>query len=190
MATFELGIGNAWLLSLPFLALVAGMAGVKRRTIKRMSDMAGYTAREKFFTISASLSPYPFMIATVWVPFTPLLTLLYLGLLFYVLGMFLCAASLMVIIKTPPGEPFIAGPYRFSRNPMYVSATAVFIGICLATASLVLAGYVVLVILLQHFMILAEERSCRLKYGALFDRYTERVPRYLLAVKPAHVIRK
>jgi protein-S-isoprenylcysteine O-methyltransferase Ste14 len=33
-----------------------------------MSDMTGYTAREKFFTISASLAPYPFVIATIWVP--------------------------------------------------------------------------------------------------------------------------
>jgi protein-S-isoprenylcysteine O-methyltransferase Ste14 len=42
--------------------------------------------------------------------------------------------------------------------------------------------YVVVATLLQHFMILAEERICRIKFGALFDRYTERVPRYLLVV--------
>lgn len=180
MTAFKLGIGNAWLLSLPFIALVAGMAGVKKHTIKRMSDMTGYTARERFFTISASLAPYPFVIATMWVPLTSILPLLCLGLLVYLFGMALCAASLMVIIKTPPDEPFTAGPYRFSRNPMYVSATAVFIGICLATADVALAGYLVVVLVLQHYMILAEERTCRLKYGESFDRYLKRVPRYLV----------
>lgn len=179
MTKFEPGIWNAWLLSLPFFILVMCMAGMKGDIVGRMSDMRGYTAREKFFTVSASLSPYPFLIATVWVPLTSIPILLYLGLLVYILGMALLASSLKVIIQTPPDEPFTAGPYRFSRNPMYVSATAVFIGICLATANPVLAVYLAIVVFLQHFMILAEERICRLKYGLLFETYLKKVPRYL-----------
>lgn len=182
MTTFKLGLGNAWLLSLPFLVLVSFPVAMKKDIIKRMSDMTGYTPGEKFFTVAASIAPYPFMISTIWVPFISFLPLLYLGLLVYLLGMALCAASLRVIIKTPSGEPFTAGPYRFSRNPMYVSATAVFIGICLATANMILAGYLAIAVLLQHFMILAEERTCRLKYGEPFQSYVRRVPRYLLVV--------
>lgn len=71
------------------------------------------------------------------------------------------------------------GPYRFSRHPMYVSATAVFTGICLATASIILAVYLVIAVLLQHFMILAEERICKGKYNAAFEDYMKKVPRYL-----------
>src|SRR5574341_302241 len=179
MAIFELGMWNAWLLSLPFFALVTLSVATKKDIIKRMSDMTGYTAREKFFTVAASISPFPFMIATIWAPFTSVLPLLYLGLLVYLLGMALCAASLKVIIMTPPGELFTAGPYRFSRNPMYVSATAVFVGICLATANLALAGYLVMVIVLHHFMILAEERICRKNYGKAFEGYLKKTPRYL-----------
>lgn len=182
MATFEPGIGNAWLLSLPFLILVTGMAGMKKDLVKRMSDMTGYTAREKFFTVCASLAPYLFMIATIWIPLVSTLPMLCLGLLVYFLGTVLCVASLKVIIATSPDEPFTTGPYRFSRNPMYVSATVVFIGICLATASFLLAGYLAIAVLFQHFMILAEERTCRLKYGESFDRYLRRVPRYLIVV--------
>ncbi len=182
MATFELSMWNAWLLSLPFLVLVTFPVATKKDIVKRMSDMTGYTPGEKFFTVAASLTPYPFMIATAWVPLTSYLPLLYLGLLVYIFGMGLCAASLKVIIKTPPDGLFTAGPYRFLRNPMYVSVTAVFIGICSATANMVLAGYLAIAVLLQHFMILAEERICRLKYGASFDRYVRRVPRYLIVV--------
>lgn len=61
---------------------------------------------------------------------------------------------------------------------MYVSATAVFLGICLVTANGVLSGYWVLLVVLQHFMILAEERICRLRYGEGFERYLQQVPRY------------
>lgn len=176
---FEPGIWNAWLLSFPFFLLIMCMVGMKRDVVGRMSDMSGFTAREKFFTTSASLLPYPFMIATIWVPLTSMPFLLYTGLLVYFLGMALLASSLKVIIKTPPDQPFTSGPYRFSRNPMYVAATAVFAGICLATANPVLAGYLAVIILTQHFMILAEERACRLKYGLPFESYLKRVPRYL-----------
>lgn len=182
MARFELGIWNAWLLSLPFFILVTFMVVTKKDLIKRMSDMTGYTAREKFFTVSASILPYPFLIATIWVPFISVPLLLFFGLLIYLLGMALCAASLKVIIKTPPGELFTAGPYRFSRNPMYVSSTIVFMGICLATANLVLSGYLAIAVLVQHFMILAEERICKGKFGGAFEDYLRRVPRYLFIV--------
>jgi len=179
MATFELGMFNAWLLSLPFVIITTIMVGLKKNIVKRMSDMTGYTAREKFITMSASLLPYPFMIATIWVPLITLLPLLCFGLIVYMLGMAGCVSSLRVIIKTPPDEPFMDGPYRFSRNPMYVSATAVFSGICLATANFVLACYLTIAVLLQHFMILAEERICKEKYGGAFEGYLRKVPRYL-----------
>jgi protein-S-isoprenylcysteine O-methyltransferase Ste14 len=180
MTTFELGIGNAWLLSLPFFVLVTFPAMTRKDLVKRMSDMTGYTRGERFLTIAASIAPYPFMLTTIWVPFTSSRPLLYLGLLVSMLGMALAAASLKVIMSAPPNTLFTTGPYRFSRNPLYVSATVVFIGICLATADIVLAGYLVLAVLLQHFMILAEERVCRLKHGEPFDRYVRLVPRYLV----------
>jgi protein-S-isoprenylcysteine O-methyltransferase Ste14 len=179
LTTFELGIGNAWLLSLPFFILMTFSVVTKKEIVRRMSDMTGFTTREKFFTAAASSAPYPFMIATVWVPLTSIRPLLYLGILTSVLGMALCAASLKVIMRTRPGEPFQSGPYRFSRNPLYVSATAVFIGICLATANIVLAGYLAIAVMLQHFMILAEERICTEKYGNFFENYLKKVPRYL-----------
>ncbi len=144
--------------------------------------MEGYTTKEKFYAVSASLAPYPFMIATLWTPFTTDIRLLCLALLVYVLGMALLAASVRVIIRTPPGELFTAGPYGFSRNPMYVSAMTVLAAICLATADLVLTAYLAIVVFLHHFMILAEERTCRSRYGDSFDRYLKRVPRYLIWV--------
>jgi protein-S-isoprenylcysteine O-methyltransferase Ste14 len=153
--------------------------GMKKEICKRMSDMTGYGAKEKSFTVAASLTPYPFMLATVWTPFTTALPLLCLGLLLYVIGMVLFASTLRVIIQTPYDQAFNAGPYRLSRNPLYVAATIVLAGICLATANPFLAGYLAIIVWLQHFMILAEERICREKYGNVFESYMKRVPRYL-----------
>jgi protein-S-isoprenylcysteine O-methyltransferase Ste14 len=176
---FELSIRNAWILSLPFSALGVLFMGTNKDIAKRMSDMTGYSKKEKFFTILASIAPYPFMIATAWIPFTTMLPLLYLGIVLYIFGMASFMASLKIIIETPHDEPFRAGPYRFTRNPLYVSATTVFVGICLATANIILIAYLVIATVLQHFMILAEERICREKYGLDFEVYQKKVPRYL-----------
>jgi len=184
MELFALGIWNAWLLSLPFIvlpliALSAFGVGAKKEIAKRMSDMTGFTVKEKVFTVISSVSPYPFMLATVWAPFTTMLPLLCFGLLLYSAGIAMFAASLKVIFETPPDQPFNEGPYRISRNPVYVGATLVFMGICAATANLVLAGYLAIAIITQHVMILAEERICRVKYGEVFEDYLKNVPRYL-----------
>ena len=176
---FRLSFSNAWPLSAGFLVLGALFVGMKKDLAKRMSDMTGYTRKEKLFTVLASIAPYPFMIATLWTPLTRMLPFLYLGLLIYTFGMVLFIASLRIIVKTPPDEPFRTGPYRFTRNPLYVSATIVFFGICLATANIVLVAYLIVAILLQHLMILAEERICKEKYGVNFEKYLESVPRYL-----------
>jgi protein-S-isoprenylcysteine O-methyltransferase Ste14 len=161
MAIFEPGICNAWLLSLPFFALGMIFMGMRKDTARRMSDMTGYGAKDKAITVAASLAPYPFMLTTVWTPFTAVLPLLWLGLSFYVIGKALFAASLNAIIQTPHDQVFSSGPYRLSRNPLYVAATIVLVGICLATANPVLAGYLAIAVWMQHFMILAEEQVCR-----------------------------
>jgi protein-S-isoprenylcysteine O-methyltransferase Ste14 len=176
---FKLSVWNAWPLSLLFIVLGMLFMGTKRDIAKRMSDMTGYTRKERASTILASIAPYPFMIATVWIPFSERLPFLYLGILLYVFGMVAFIASLKAIIETPRNELFREGPYRFTRNPLYVSAAIVFLGICLATANIMLVAYLVIATLLQHFMILAEERICKDKYGVTFENYSKKVPRYL-----------
>ena len=180
MTIFKLTIWNAWLLSVPFFALGFLFMGMKKDIAKRMSDMTGYNRKERFFTVAASLAPYPFIIGTIWTPFTAKPLFLCIGLLFYIIGMALFAGTLRTIIQTPHDEPFRSGPYRYTRNPLYVAATTVFIGICFATANIILSGYLIIAILLQHFMILAEERVCREKYGRVFEEYLKEVPRYLI----------
>ena len=177
---FRLGLMNAWWLIFPLVLPVAYVAATNREVARRMSDMAGYNAGERFFTVLASIAPYPFMIATVWTPFTTLKPALYAGLALYAAGAALYCATLRVFVTTPFDRPFSSGPFRMSRNPFYVGATLIFLGICVVTMNLLLLAWLVIMCVPQHFMILAEERVCREKYGAGFERYTEKVPRYLL----------
>ncbi|HEX9023731.1 MAG TPA: methyltransferase [Geobacteraceae bacterium] len=170
---------NAWLLAVPFL-FPAFFFGIARQDVaRRMADMSGYSAREKAFTVAASLAPYPFLIATIWTPFTTSMPFFYCGLVLYGIGLVMFYAAVRAFAAAVPDRTLSAGIYRLSRNPMYVGAALVFLGICLVTASVLLFSCLIIIMVLQHFMILAEERVCRQKYGAAYEKYFAGVPRYL-----------
>ena len=179
IAKFAFGFLNAWLLCLPLLIPGVFIAVVRKDVAKRMSDMTGYNAKEKFFTVAASLAPYPLMVLTVWTPFTPRRVLFACGMAVYLLGIAALFGTVYVFSQAPVDRPILTGPYRWSRNPLYVSAGLALLGICLVTANAVLFGILVMLLVLQHFMILAEERACQRKYGATYVQYARTVPRYL-----------
>jgi hypothetical protein len=58
MPTFRLGLMNAWRLILPLVLTTAYFVASKKGVVRRMSDMTGYDAKERFFTVSASLAPW------------------------------------------------------------------------------------------------------------------------------------
>jgi protein-S-isoprenylcysteine O-methyltransferase Ste14 len=72
------------------------------------------------------------------------------------------------------------GPYRFSRNPMYVAWTAIYVGIAL----LVNTGWllIVLPVLLgfTHYVVIRrEEHYLERRFGKEYRQYRDRVRRYL-----------
>ena len=72
------------------------------------------------------------------------------------------------------------GPYRISRNPIYVADLAIFVGWCLALgAPLALLLTVPLWWALRQRFVLPEERRLDEHLGAPYDRYRARVRRWL-----------
>ena len=72
------------------------------------------------------------------------------------------------------------GPFRFSRNPLYISLTLCYVGIALAARSLwsLLLLPVVLVII-HRGVIHREERYLERRFGEDYVRYKARVRRWL-----------
>jgi protein-S-isoprenylcysteine O-methyltransferase Ste14 len=72
------------------------------------------------------------------------------------------------------------GPFRFTRNPMYVSMTTFYLAITVATR---VAWFLVLlapVLAVMHWgVVLREERYLSGKFGAPYDEYRRRVRRYV-----------
>jgi protein-S-isoprenylcysteine O-methyltransferase Ste14 len=74
----------------------------------------------------------------------------------------------------------IAGPYRVTRNPMYLGLTVVYLGIAIAGQSvwaIILLPLVLFVI--QRYAIEPEEAFLRRRFGADYVGYTTRVRRWL-----------
>ena len=70
------------------------------------------------------------------------------------------------------------GIYRFSRNPMYVAYFLYFLGLALATRSILLLCLVLAFQISAHWVIRAEEQECLEKFGAAYRQYMKRVRRY------------
>jgi len=80
----------------------------------------------------------------------------------------------------PPKELVNSGPYRYVRNPMYVSGVIALLGwlIWSPSRSLILAS--LLFFVAAHlFVTLYEEPHLRKTFGAVYEEYYKSVPRWI-----------
>lgn len=83
-------------------------------------------------------------------------------------------------VRRPATRLVTDGPYRFSRNPTYVSM----IGLCLAIAVIADNAWLIPTViaataLLCRFVVLAEERHLEERFGDDYRRYKARVKRWI-----------
>jgi protein-S-isoprenylcysteine O-methyltransferase Ste14 len=102
-------------------------------------------------------------------------------------GLYLwCAGAFTFIGKgTPapidaPKVLVVQGPYRWVRNPMYLSVLAVIIGEAILFRSMLLVAYTVVFWVIVHtFVVFVEEPSLRGQFGASYEAYLRAVPRWI-----------
>jgi protein-S-isoprenylcysteine O-methyltransferase Ste14 len=109
------------------------------------------------------------------------------GLLFCVLGQALRAWTLGQVPDGTSGqnEKLIAvslntgGPYDLTRNPLYLGNLGITLGLCLVAHSWILLAIAAALFAVQYRAIIAaEEDFLRSQFGAEFDAYRARVPRF------------
>jgi protein-S-isoprenylcysteine O-methyltransferase Ste14 len=86
--------------------------------------------------------------------------------------------------NVPTNRPALAlvvtGPYRFSRNPIYVGGTLAYLGLALAVDGVWLAALLApFLLILRYGVIAREERYLEAKFGAAYRAYTQNVRRWL-----------
>lgn len=85
----------------------------------------------------------------------------------------------------PPRALVIQGLYRYVRNPMYVSATLIVLGIGIWTSAAILFGYSLLLALsYQIFVRFYEEPRLRRVFGQSYLEYCAAVPRWWPRLTP------
>lgn len=80
----------------------------------------------------------------------------------------------------PPKELVAVGPYRYVRNPMYVAGLIALFGWILWSPSLSLIVAPFLFFIATHlFVTFFEEPTLKKKFGAAYEEYCQRVPRWI-----------
>lgn len=84
----------------------------------------------------------------------------------------------------PPKELVAVGFYRYTRNPMYVGVFSVIVGHFLWFGFWYLLIYAAIIFLtFNTFVAYYEEPTLRKKFGAAYDDYCQRVPRWFSVFK-------
>jgi protein-S-isoprenylcysteine O-methyltransferase Ste14 len=92
----------------------------------------------------------------------------------------LVSAGTHVDPRKPATALVAAGPYRFSRNPLYVALTLIYLSItCFANDIWFLPVLLVLLAVMQYGVIHREERYLEAKFGDSYRDYCARVRRWL-----------
>jgi protein-S-isoprenylcysteine O-methyltransferase Ste14 len=80
----------------------------------------------------------------------------------------------------PSPELILRGPYRFTRNPMYVGVTLVQIGLGIALNDLWITAFAAVALLIVHVIaVRPEEQYLTERFGESYTNYVTRVRRYL-----------
>ncbi len=101
------------------------------------------------------------------------------GLIAAALGKFKAAGT-----PAPPWQPTTAfvvqGVYRWTRNPMYLGMTLIYLGLTVAAnAPVALWLFVPLILTIHYGVIAREERYMADKFGVAYLNYAHSVPRWL-----------
>ncbi len=178
---FELGLWNAWILTLwLLLPLIVLSLVIKSPETEEGESSTVFSKTERIAFLAYHIMAFLIIIYSVFLPLKLGATWLYAGLAIYLLGMIMYMIVLVSFATTPlDREPVVKGLYRYSRHPTYVVSFIVFIGVGIASASwlvlLLSALYMVLIVI----AVPAEERFLVQQYGDAYRRYMDKTPRWI-----------
>jgi protein-S-isoprenylcysteine O-methyltransferase Ste14 len=110
------------------------------------------------------------------------------GFTFVALGFVLVALSFRnfqhagtSVVPTEPSTALVmTGPYRFTRNPIYIGFVLAYFGFAIVLTSMwVLLLLIPVLAILRRGVVVPEEAYLRRKFGDAYRKYQARVPRWL-----------
>ena len=185
---FEISFYNLWLPFVLGYALIWGLMGfVDNRRGNKIEDREEYGYNNKVIQfIRGFLPTLGLIIISLFVPvvtswlFIP-------GLILYAVGIIVNFIAIISFRRVKTGLN-IGGIYGYSRNPMYVGGIFFITGLNLMSISSNIMSLFFLTsslvwIITVHLHVLQEEKYLTNKYGQVFEKYLNMVPRYVGFIK-------
>ena len=125
------------------------------------------------------IKPVPFLGVTLGVPLGALFVVGAVALFVYSARTFR-AAGTPVPARKPTTTIVRAGPYRFTRNPIYLAFSLLLLGLAIWANTLWLAATLCVAVALMHRLVIPEEeRYLERRFGAQYLDYKASVRRWL-----------
>ena len=182
--TFEIGVWNAWILTLyvalhPLIMMLIDKLVGTGDIFKKMGDTSAFNKTENIMNIFGTVLFFGLFAYSIFLPLQLGTAWFYVGLALCVLGVVTWTIAIVNIADIPLGEPWNKGLYRYSRHPMYFASFLILIGAGIASASWVFLLSSTVYIILVAILAIAEERFCLEKFGTAYRDYMNRTPRWL-----------
>jgi protein-S-isoprenylcysteine O-methyltransferase Ste14 len=180
---FELGLWNAWLFLVPFLLvlLICMLLMIKKDAPGGPARVPCKSKTTLLVAIISKIVIFPAALYSVFLPLKLGTIWFYAGLPIALLGL---VGTILVLVDwalTPAGEPITRGIYRYSRHPMYLTMILVLLGVSIISTSWVFLLFTIIAIvgLTRPYFVKLEEAQCLGHYGAAYQIYMNRTPRWL-----------
>jgi len=181
---FELGLWNAWIITVIFYLATLTPLQVRKETVKKRTEGEptwsefGRTYKIAVLITHAIIMPFtigysiflPLKLGTIW---------FYAGLPINFLGTVISFMAYISLATAPLDEPITQGIYGISRHPGYLGQFLHYVGIGIACASWIFLLCAVVWIVSWHIGVTEEERFLIEKYGNAYREYINRTPRWI-----------
>jgi protein-S-isoprenylcysteine O-methyltransferase Ste14 len=180
---FEVGIWNAWILTLfviihPLITQLIDKAVGTGGFNQKMGDIPAEKEQIQSLPLPSVLLFILFLIS-IFIPLRLGIVWFYVGLSIYSIGIVIFIGSIISAARTPVGQLFTQGMYRYSRHPMYLSFLLIFFGISLASLSWLFLVLSMLWMVFPLSQVNAEERGCLEAFGEKYRAYMDKTPKWL-----------
>lgn len=130
--------------------------------------------------VASAFYPWKAIADPTFAPFGIVLIAAGLGVAFWAAGLFRREGTEINPTSESNRKLVVNGPFRYTRNPMYLGLVLVSLGIAFWAGSLPMFVVPLLVFATATFVhIPFEEAKMRRQFGQAFDEYTRRTPRWL-----------
>ena len=178
---FKIGIWNAWIFMSVFILQMLPMLFAGKHVWKRshVPSEVKRTRLEKNVGVINSIIWFSAMAYSIFLPLQIATLWFLIGITLFSIGFILMIIATSNFITSPADQLITKGAYTFSRNPLYLASLFICIGSGIAAASWLFILFSIIIAFCFHREVLVEERFCLDKYGNVYQKYLNRILRWI-----------